>query len=307
MAIQFPKKAIKKQDPKNIAVVDTVGGWLIENSQYDKLSAIDTSSLFYKDLFYSFSDTSSNKNNFDIFKVKQIVYYKDAKLYITNILLTPMCLKQRIKSGNADSSLFSFYSLFNAGFNQQPYTEPDDKMLFIGRIEKTYTFSSVNPSASNKMLTTRNPKLMPLIVRDYQDKKFDIYKWTYTSGIYKDVLYEKNTDPYYLVTDSVPITFFDTFGAGQGGDSTMFKRIEYNLDSFYNFRIAQDVYFDFEKEILVSKIENVSILKPCITVSGTYLGLTEHCRIFYDGDIPVPIRVAPDNYPIEPINPTFEN
>jgi hypothetical protein len=213
---------------------------------------------------------------FDIAKVKQIVYYKSGKFYIINILLTSMCLKEKINS--EDNGSFSWYNLFNVAFNNNPSVAPNKNMIYIGTIEKSYNFSpDANLSDSRKLLTAKSQGIMTYVNKDYQKGLFSINDPN-TGKKIKDKTYFTLSHEIY----EVPV--YDSLGEQVG-----YKKVkpELNLDSFYNFKITQDVYFDTKKEVLVSKIKNVTVQKKVITSSGVYLGLTNFAILNYDKMQPV--------------------
>jgi hypothetical protein len=252
--------------------------WNIDLS-LDTVSAKET---FYEKFFQAGFDPTAVRSNclcdscyrpglFDIAKVKQIVYYKSGKFYIINILLTPMCLKEKINS--SDNGSFSWYDLFNVAFNNNPAIAPNKNMIYIGTIEKSYNFSpDANLSDSRKLLTAKSQGIMTYVNKDYQKGLFSINDPN-TGKKIKDKTY------FTLSHETNEVALYDSLG-----EQTGYKKVkqELNLDSFYNFKITQDVYFDTKKEVLVSKIKIVTVQKKVITSSGEYLGLTNFAIINYD-------------------------
>jgi hypothetical protein len=214
-------------------------------------------------------DSCSHHALFDIIKTKQIVYYKKGKFSISNVLLTPMCMKDSIENERA---LFTWYNLFNVAFNHKATATPTKDMIHIGEVTGWYNFSPSQSNSSGKLITTKNPNVMVLVNRDFQ--KGLITAYNPTTG-------KKITDKKYftVLNETIEVPTFDSLGEQIG-----YKKIrpELNLDSFYNFKITQDVYFDTKNEVLISKVKKVTVQKQVITSSGVYLGLTEFATIYFD-------------------------
>jgi hypothetical protein len=211
-------------------------------------------------------DTCTHPVLLDIIKVKQIVYYKNGRFHINNVLLTPMCLKDSIDYEN-DSSVW--YDLFNVGFSNKTDLSPSSKMIYIGTTENSYNFSV----QKSKLITLRNPGIMKLIYADFKKGLFYAYSPDDTSRKVKlkDLLVRAKKE--FMIQD------YDSLGNIIGTRKVM---SELNLDSFYNFKIAQDIYFDPVTEVLISIIKSVSIQAPVITSTGVNLGLGDLAIIYYD-------------------------
>lgn len=208
---------------------------------------------------------------FDIIKVKQLIYYKNAKFYISNVMLTPMCLKDSLEYDNEFSR---WYGLFNVAFNYKQDITPAANMVYIGNVEKTYDFSIPNVNSPQKrLLTTRNPRIMSMMYEDL--KKGLITPYDPDDKTRK----RKLKDVFLRISPEMLIQDYDSLGNPVG---TRKIRQEVNKDSIYNFKISQDVYFDMEKEVLVSKVKSVTIQANIITSTGVNLGLADVAVIYYD-------------------------
>lgn len=84
--------------------------------------------------------------------------------------------------------------------------------------------------------------------------------------------------------DSVPVPQYDTAGNLIG---TIYKRAEINLDSFYRFRIKEEVIFDKESSRLFWRILGIAPVKDVITSMGVNLGPTELFWVYYPDMRPV--------------------
>jgi gliding motility associated protien GldN len=87
--------------------------------------------------------------------------------------------------------------------------------------------------------------------------------------------------------DSVPVPQYDSLGNLTG---TTYKRNEINLDSFYKFRIKEEVIFDKESSRLFWRILGIAPLKNVITSQGLNLGETELFWAYYPDLRPVLAR-----------------
>lgn len=233
------------------------------------LRNLDTTSLFYKNLTNCACSNCSHSSLIDIIKVKQLVYYKDAKFHITNVLLTPMCIRgEGTYSGDLTAN-----RLFNVAFNNDSDIEPNKQMIFIGTIEKIYNF---NPDITKfpeerKILTARNPYLMRLILRDWQKNKIIAYN--------PEKLIIETKGHFPITPQKFEIPVFDSLGEQIRTET---REMEINIDSFYHFGITQDIYFDTVHEKLISKIKKVNIEQEIYTNAGIYLGKADCATIFYD-------------------------
>lgn len=84
--------------------------------------------------------------------------------------------------------------------------------------------------------------------------------------------------------DSVPVPQYDTAGNLIG---TIYKRAEINLDSFYRFRIKEEVIFDKESSRLFWRILGIAPVKDVITSMGVNLGPSELFWVYYPDMRPV--------------------
>ena len=84
--------------------------------------------------------------------------------------------------------------------------------------------------------------------------------------------------------DSVPIPQYDSLGNQTG---VIYKRAEINLDSFYKFRIKEEVIFDKESSRLFWRILGIAPVKNIITSLGVDLGPTELFWVYYPDMRPI--------------------
>lgn len=84
--------------------------------------------------------------------------------------------------------------------------------------------------------------------------------------------------------DSIPVPQYDSTGTQTG---IIYKRAEINLDSFYKFRIKEEVIFDKESSRLFWRILGIAPVKNIITSLGVDLGPSELFWVYYPDMRPV--------------------
>ena len=112
-------------------------------------------------------------NKFDVYQLKQVIYYKNAQLYIKNILVTPLCL-QTINDTTQPSQL-----IWNAGFstcfnNQDIPLTPSLKKqcVDLGSSEQLYNFSTaIANNMPAEIFTLKNPEFSHHLYEDILRKK----------------------------------------------------------------------------------------------------------------------------------------
>lgn len=84
--------------------------------------------------------------------------------------------------------------------------------------------------------------------------------------------------------DSIPVPIIDSNGVQTG---VVYKRPEINLDSFYRFRVKEEVIFDKESSRLFWRILGIAPVKDVITSMGINLGPTELFWVYYPDMRPI--------------------
>ena len=84
--------------------------------------------------------------------------------------------------------------------------------------------------------------------------------------------------------DSIAVPLIDSNGVQYG---TKYMRPEINLDSFYKFRIKEEVIFDKESSRLFWRILGIAPVKSVITSMGVNLGETEMFWVYYPDMRPI--------------------
>ncbi len=87
-----------------------------------------------------------------------------------------------------------------------------------------------------------------------------------------------------IAGDSVAVPLIDSNGVQYG---TRYQRNDINLDSFYKFRIKEEVIFDKESSRLFWRILGIAPVKNVITSMGVNLGETELFWVYYPDMRPI--------------------
>jgi gliding motility associated protien GldN len=82
----------------------------------------------------------------------------------------------------------------------------------------------------------------------------------------------------------IPVPIFDSTGTQTG---VKYMRNEVNMDSFYKFRIKEEVIFDKESSRLFWRILGIAPLKRIITASGNDMGESELFWVYYPDMRPI--------------------
>ena len=127
-----------------------------------------------------------------------------------------------------------------------------------------------------------NQRFISILLKAIQDKEVTVF----------DAMDDRFTTPMTigevgkkLGGDSVPVPIFDSNGVQTG---VVYKRNEINLDSFYKFRIKEEVIFDKESSRLFWRILGIAPLKRIrIESQGLDLGETELFWVYYPDMRPI--------------------
>jgi len=87
-----------------------------------------------------------------------------------------------------------------------------------------------------------------------------------------------------IAGDSVPVPLIDSNGVTYG---VRYQRNDVNLDSFYKFRIKEEVIFDKESSRLFWRILGIAPVKNIITSQGVDLGPSELFWVYYPDMRPI--------------------
>jgi hypothetical protein len=235
-----------------------------------------TEGIFTRDSNSCDSCTLSNKISF--FKVKQLLYYRNNQLKIQNILLSPVIYK---KETGATKETSSYFETSDFAFNEIKNADAPVPATakFIGRSCNTLVLlpSDSTNTSENNILTLNDWNLSRLLYADVKKKILKAYNTD--KSIYpdqKNVLDYRKIDEYKVETLIVPI--YDSMG-------TIIKyeqiKRDINYDTIYNYTLIQDFYFDFDKEILYSKLVALAPRIKIFTSTGQFIGLTDYWGVIF--------------------------
>lgn len=232
-------------------------------------------------------DTCFFNNRISFFKVKQLLYYRNNRLKIQNILLTPVIYKKQAQTFKEETEYFEMSNFaFNEIKNEDAPIPASAK--FIGRSCNILSLlpSGSNNASENNILTLDNWNLSILLYKDIKRKKIKAYDTNLS--IYPDqksILDSRKIEEYKNTPIDVP--YYDSLGNMVGSKKMM---SEINFDSIYNYKLIQDFYFDFDKEILYSKLISLAPRIKVITSQGIFLGFIDYWGIIFPEEKKLPIN-----------------
>ena len=234
----------------------------------------------YLENFYKKESTNSFLNNafkskFQIDEVNQILYYKNANLYISNVLVSPLYL-EKVTDTNS-TTLFNWKKYYSICNNIEPAKkitkEEKAKLIDLGKSWEHYFLKN------------------DLTENSYDFKVFTKINAGFSHHLFEDIFKNKITavdDKNNIIPGSKILNVnnpFIEFPVFDGGDGRVFAprkiRNEVNIDSFYNFRICQQVYLDTATNLLLSEVKYVDVYRKIVTPQGLDLGDGFFYRIYF--------------------------
>jgi hypothetical protein len=218
-------------------------------------------------------------NKFAFFRVKQLLYYKNHRLYVNNILANPVIYVKDSQQGMKET-VYSELPGFAFNNCDEPSTEIPSSAVYISTSVNRLVFT---PGGGNPPATLI-PGGSPLFAVLYKDLKKNMLKaYNADKNIYPEsknkLINPAKIDLYKSAIITIPI--YDADGEGRGGVSYLYKQPEINLDSIYRFIIAQDFYFDPATEKCYSKLKALVPERSVITNQGEYLGKDNYYGIIF--------------------------
>jgi len=225
-------------------------------------------------------DTCVLKNRISLFKIKQLLYYKNYRLQVRNIMLSPVIYKKPDAASKENTEYFettnfAFYDPQNDDGNI-PATAK-----FIARTCNTLTLlpTTVNNASGNNILTLNNWSLSSQLYKDVKQQKIKAYDTE--KSIYPNL---KNTLDYRKIEgykgDSVMVVTYNDTAEVHDPQYQQYP-VAINFDSLYSYTLIQDFYFDFSKEKLHSKLIAFALRKPVVTSQGIFLGYTDYWGVIF--------------------------
>ena len=240
----------------------------------DKKNALET--IFTKES--NKCDTCPLINKLLLFKVKQLLYYKEGQFKIQNILLNPIIYTKPADSYKEDAS---YYEASDLAFNEikADETSVPPTAKFIARSFNNLILKSLPDSlgTGNKFLINGGPRLISLLYRDIKDQKIQAYSTD--RSIYPDphnILSGQKIDEYKKEPQFVSI--MDSTGNITGTRKVL---RDINFDDLFSFTLIQDFYFDFTKEKLYSKLVALVPRIVLYTSAGQQVGFVDYWGIIF--------------------------
>lgn len=214
------------------------------------------------------ADSCCGCDETDAIMVKQVLYYKNSRLFTYNVLLSPLCARQTTPGKAA------WYPLANVAYNPEPDNggplSLDKDLLLIGTEPVQYSFGEKAKSGNDSVLGTMMPWIVREIVSDITNGRVKAHEPESGKIIPADKFLTWN-----MPVDTVLVT---------DNDKVRYELVQNSLDlnSIHDIRIQQEWYFNFKNEKLYSRIKSVELYKRIyfndgVTLRGTML----LCRINY--------------------------
>ena len=218
---------------------------------------------------------ASTTNKIDVYKIRQLLYYKNSHLHIKNILVTPLCLKRVIGDYYSNSFEVAWQSSISLCYNDSAdslTTLQKKKFIDLGNSEQLYDFrfDITNENGKVKPYTLDNPLFARHLYEDILNNKVTVIDFVNTVIPHNKVL------DYGIQTQETPL--YDSTGNQTG---IKYVRAEANIDSFYEFAINQHFFFDTTNRIVYSEVNYLDVYKRIVTDAGIDLGNGFFYRIYF--------------------------
>ena len=237
------------------------------NWKYDFADGNNTAESIFRNE-RSTCDSCFLDGKFSLMKVKQLIYYKNHQLYVQNVLLQPVFYT---KTDYPERDNAKFYIGDAIAFNDSLTNNTiPAKAIFICRTSNLLNLSSLTKN-ENRVLTNYNHNLSLILYKDI--KKDHIHAYNTESSLIPGTKYLKKDSLDYYHNPVIEVPVFDSTGIIVGNK---FIFSEINFDSIYHYSLIQDIYFDFTKEILYSKVVALVPFMNVITSAGVDLGLAPY-------------------------------
>lgn len=216
------------------------------------------------------------KTRLSFIKARQLLYFKNDRFFIRNLWLTPLTYSKTAGSERQD---IRFSETLNLAFDAT-LTENNSipsTAVFISRSTNNLTLLPADRNTENRVLSIRNWNLTNILRQRIDAGAIKVYQPD--SSIYPNEKYVLSLDSIHrLRNPPVPVNVYDP-----NGEVTDIRMVtaEINYDSLYNYTLVQDIYFDFNKEKLYSKVIALIPRRNVITNSGIFLGLANYMGIYF--------------------------
>ncbi|MFN0082961.1 MAG: hypothetical protein ACKVOM_10635 [Ferruginibacter sp.] len=233
------------------------------------------SNIFFKQQSGISFKENAFKSKFQIDEVKQLFYYKNSALFVTNSLVSPLYLES-VNDSFSNNPIFSwkkYYSVCtNADTAKKLTITEKQKLVDLGNVSEFYNFKydPVNENINLKVFTKSNPGISHQLFED-------ILKGKITAVDDKNNIIPASK----IFTVNNPAMRIETFDENGKIKGHKYIRNEVNVDGFYNFSISQHYYFDTLKNILISEVNYLDFQQMLFSNTGKELGLAFFFRVYF--------------------------
>lgn len=197
----------------------------------------------------------------DAFRIKQVLVYKDSRLLIQNVVLSPLCVRKK------DERLANWYPLGNFAYNTATVRSAGAKYLTSSEV--LYHINPRDSITDFKMITEGDPDLAAHLFEDLRSGKLAAYDAETNIRIpYKKLL------TWQMPSDTVVV--YDVNGE-PAGEKILQKEIQ--PFDFGWIKIKQKWYFDFTTEKLYAEVASITLMQRIFSGSGIYIGMKPFCHL----------------------------
>lgn len=204
-----------------------------------------------KELKDDVSDSKKLQSKIDFFTVKQILYYKNGKINISNVLICPTLFEKH----NKEEYLLNGKFLFNACFNNSSDENiSTNNLQYIGNFNVEYKFNYKTEFRENntQIITLREAELINPIMDDFQARMFDVI----------DIKTNTKVPRGKFLSYNMPM---DTVDVTEPESNHRFYEVRQSsimTEHLNTFKINQDIFWDSVQLKLISKVNEVVIKAP---------------------------------------------
>ena len=226
-------------------------------------------------------DSCILNNKISFFKVKQLFYYRNNQFKIQNILLSPVIYTKETGSAKEKAK---YFETSNFAFNEIKNADAPvpASAKFIGRSCSNLFLlpADSNSTSETRILTMNDWNITRFLYAGVKQKKLKAYNTD--KSVYpdpKNILDYRKIDEYGV--EQVVIPIYDSTG-----NITAYQKIKGDIlyDVLINYALIQDFYFDFDKEILYSKLVALILRKKIYTSTGYLVGLKDYWGVIFPAE-----------------------
>jgi len=213
---------------------DEPAGWWFSNPKF---------SGYYRVLSDKYAtDSCCGCDEADVFRIRQLLIYKNAKLQVRNVIVSPLCAR-KIDEGKAQ-----WYPLGDFAYNTSS-TKPSSA-TFLKTSQVTYNINARDSGSNFTILTPGDADVINQLLKDIKTGKISAY----------DYQTNKKISPQELLTWRMAIDTMQVMDEKTGRFHIKF--IQHQLkpeEDFTHIKITQDWYFNFENERLFSIVKSATL------------------------------------------------